>query len=136
MGSTDTSSSPKNLGLIIRRDNNLRNFQSDFTSATYRTASDTNSLNGSGYFIGNQQGLNCKLIVNNVVAVQNSTTSLGGGLNSFSIFLACNSLNGAPAFYTNKECAFSTIGDGLTDTQASNLYTAVQAFQTTLGRQV
>jgi hypothetical protein len=38
--------------------------------------------------------------------------------------------------YSTKEIAFSSIGDGLTDTQASNFYTAVQAFQTTLARQV
>lgn len=37
---------------------------------------------------------------------------------------------------SSKECAFSSIGDGLTDTQASNFYTAVQAFQTTLSRQL
>jgi hypothetical protein len=34
------------------------------------------------------------------------------------------------------ECAFASIGDGLTDTEASNFYTAVQAFQTTLSRNV
>ncbi len=34
------------------------------------------------------------------------------------------------------QCAFASIGDGLTDTEASNFYTAVQAFQTTLSRQV
>lgn len=39
-------------------------------------------------------------------------------------------------FYSNRQIAFATIGDGLTDTDASNLYTAVQKFQTTLGRQV
>ena len=39
-------------------------------------------------------------------------------------------------YYFNKECAFSSIGDGLTDTESSNFYTAVQAFQTTLSRQV
>jgi hypothetical protein len=38
--------------------------------------------------------------------------------------------------YTNFECGFSSIGDGLTDTDASNLYTIVQKYQTTLGRQV
>jgi hypothetical protein len=38
--------------------------------------------------------------------------------------------------YDNKQCAFASIGDGLTDTQASDFYTAVQAFQTTLSRQV
>jgi hypothetical protein len=35
-----------------------------------------------------------------------------------------------------KQCAFASIGDGLSVTDASNFYTAVQAFQTTLSRQV
>ncbi len=39
-------------------------------------------------------------------------------------------------FYSNTQTRFFSIGDGLTDTQASNFYTAVQAFQTTLSRQV
>jgi hypothetical protein len=38
--------------------------------------------------------------------------------------------------YTPREQAFAFIGDGLTNTEMSNYYTAVQAFQTTLGRQV
>lgn len=43
---------------------------------------------------------------------------------------------GGSSFYSNRENSFASIGDGLTNTQASNLYTAVQAFQTTLSRQV
>jgi hypothetical protein len=35
-----------------------------------------------------------------------------------------------------RQSAFASIGDGLTTTEAANLYTAVQAFQTTLSRQV
>jgi uncharacterized protein (DUF927 family) len=38
--------------------------------------------------------------------------------------------------YSQRNIAFASIGDGLSDTEAGNLYTAVQAFQTTLGRQV
>jgi hypothetical protein len=47
-------------------------------------------------------------------------------------------LNARNAFagYSNNECAFASIGDGLTDTQASNLDTAVQAMQVTLSRNV
>jgi hypothetical protein len=37
---------------------------------------------------------------------------------------------------SSKEFAFAYLGDGLTDTEAANFYTAVQRFQTTLGRQV
>ena len=38
--------------------------------------------------------------------------------------------------YGNKQQAFTSIGDGLTPTEITNLYTRVQAFQTTLNRQV
>jgi hypothetical protein len=41
-----------------------------------------------------------------------------------------------PAAYDIRQNAFASLGDGLTDTQASNFYTAVQAFQTTLSRNV
>jgi hypothetical protein len=40
------------------------------------------------------------------------------------------------ATYTDSRCAFCSIGDGLSDAQSSSMYTAVQAFQTTLNRQV
>jgi hypothetical protein len=38
--------------------------------------------------------------------------------------------------YTNENIRFVSIGDSLTDTEAANFYTAVQTFQTTLGRNV
>jgi hypothetical protein len=41
-----------------------------------------------------------------------------------------------PDLFSTKESAFASIGDGLTDAEAANFYTAVQAYQTTLGRAV
>lgn len=38
--------------------------------------------------------------------------------------------------YSNKEFSFASISDGLTNTEAANFYTAVQAYQTTLSRNV
>ena len=38
--------------------------------------------------------------------------------------------------WSSKECAFASFGAGLTDTEADNFETAVQAYQTTLSRQV
>ena len=52
-----------------------------------------------------------------------------------SIYISAFHSGGASA-YSNRQCALSSIGDGLDATQASNFYTAVQAFQTTLSRQV
>jgi len=56
-----------------------------------------------------------------------NTTSFLGKLNN----------GGTPAFgYSNKQYSFAYLGDGLSGTDMSNFYTAVQAFQTTLSRQV
>lgn len=61
-------------------------------------------------------------------------TQNSGSLNTNSVYVG--GFNSTTKYYSNRECAFASIGDGLTDTQAGNLYTAVQAFQTTLSRQV
>ena len=55
---------------------------------------------------------------------------------TFICYIGARNNNGSSGNFDSKECAFASIGDGLTDTQASNFYTAVQAFQTTLSRQV
>ena len=39
-------------------------------------------------------------------------------------------------YYSNRATAFSVIAEGLSDADTSNLYTLIQTFQTTLGRQV
>jgi hypothetical protein len=57
-------------------------------------------------------------------------------LNDLSVYIGALNSNGSGSAYSSKQCAFASIGDGLTDTEASNFYTAVQAFQTTLSRQV
>jgi hypothetical protein len=45
-------------------------------------------------------------------------------------------MGGANILYTNRQLAFATIGIGLNPTEVASLYTSVQAFQTTLSRQV
>ena len=55
---------------------------------------------------------------------------------NFNLFLGGLNNGGSFAFATSRQYALASIGDGLTDTQAGNFYTAVQAFQNTLGRQI
>jgi hypothetical protein len=63
-------------------------------------------------------------------------TLTSGQLSNAIITLAAFNNAGTIQFYSNRQYAFATIGDGLTDSEASDLYTAVQAFQTSLSRQV
>jgi hypothetical protein len=52
------------------------------------------------------------------------------------IYLSSLNNSGVAVNFSNRELAFSTIGDGLTDVEALALYNAVQNFNTTLARQV
>ena len=52
------------------------------------------------------------------------------------VLIASRTQNISNPPYSNRECAFAYIGNSLTTTDAANFYTAVQTFQTTLGRQV
>lgn len=51
-------------------------------------------------------------------------------------YLGCRNSSGTPANYSNRECAFYTIGTSITASLQVNYYDIVQEFQTTLGREV
>lgn len=55
---------------------------------------------------------------------------------NYPIYLSVLNVGGTATYFSNRQCSFASIGDGLTDTEAANLYTAVQNFNTTLARQV
>jgi hypothetical protein len=55
---------------------------------------------------------------------------------SRNIIIAALNNNGTISEYDSRENAFASIGEGLTDTEESNLYTAVNSFQVSLSRNV
>lgn len=128
LGAADTN---YNNGLYLLPKNTPNN---EYTRINQNaTASLSGHTNTFGFF-------NASRIVNNqaksyrdgnVVNIINISST---GLSANSIYIG--SANFSPPQYTSCECAFASIGDGLNDTEAANLYTAVQTFQTTLGRQV
>lgn len=74
-----------------------------------------------------------------ILFVNNTKTSFGAnstGLSNLKISLAALNVSNVYSSYSNKESAFASIGDGLSDAEAANFYTAIQTFQTTLGRNV
>jgi hypothetical protein len=106
------------------------------SSSVYGATISTNS-DSKGFYIGNILSTTNRKTYKNSSISGTLTTSIANSLGTGAIYL--NAVNTQPNFanqFSNKECAFASIGDGLTDTQASNFYTAVQAFQTTLSRQV
>ncbi len=58
------------------------------------------------------------------------------GMSSRSIYLGAQNSPTVAIRFTDRQFAFASIGDGLSSTNMTDFYTAVQAFQTTLSRQL
>lgn len=101
------------------------------------TSSDVSSdTNNTGLIIGTRQSASITKMFRNNTIIINGTQGFISNPNAIYMITARNN-NGTIELYSNsKSIAFKFISDGLTDTEVANLYTAVQAFQTTLGRQV
>lgn len=104
------------------------------------TVSEANTL---GFYLGSRvSSISFKGYKNGILKGTNTNTAsvIGSYLPVNSIYLGAFNLNNNGAIstisYSNRECSFASIGDGLTDAEASSFYTAVQNYQTTLGRQV
>jgi len=66
-----------------------------------------------------------------------NVSNAGNVMPSISLYLGVANVTPlAPTSYSTKEYAFASIGAGLSDAEAATLYTDVQAFQTTLSRNV
>ena len=82
-----------------------------------------------------------RIVSNNEVYYSNGAFASNFNANSTAltaqkIIIGGRNNGGTADLLANKQYAFACIGQGLSATEASNLYTAVQKFQTTLGRQV
>jgi hypothetical protein len=101
--------------------------QSGFTSV-----SDANS---QGFYITNRQASNDIDGWKNGSKLVNGTTvsTIRPNVNTM---IGAMGTGSTPLYFSTKQTAFASIGDGLTDTEAANFYTRVQNFNTALARQV
>ena len=105
--------------------------------SVYRNAFSSSSFNTAAFSLGSQTGTNIKVYRNNTIVVSNTEARFTlSALCTRALIIGAWDNTGTIGNYTNKQCAFSSIGDGLTDTEAANFYTAVNTYQTTLGRNV
>lgn len=111
-----------------------------YGSSSYKAFNSSQSIRGSlftpttGMLIGSRINSTVEKYYHQGVLTDNLT------VNSFAIPPTINYVkigsNSSSAQFSAKECAFATIGEGLTDTEANDFETVVQDFQTTLSRNV
>jgi len=88
-----------------------------------------------GFYLGNRQLSNDIDGWRRGIKVINGTQA-SGSLPNANIFIGAMNTSNIASNYTTKQCAFASIGSGLTDTEAANFYTAVQTFQVALSRNI
>tara|TARA_R110000868_G_scaffold88724_7_gene247246 strand:- start:1336 stop:2214 length:879 start_codon:yes stop_codon:yes gene_type:complete len=127
--------------MFLRRSTNDAAFDSGNTSNVRITAS--SQINSQGFYVGSITSIsNRVLIKNGSTTLASSITTAASSLMDSPLFIGAynQTIFGTPSTnpvnHGSKQCAFSSIGDGLNNTQIGDFYTAVQAFQTTLSRQV
>lgn len=87
-----------------------------------------------GFFQGSRTGATTIRFNRNTSTFTGTSTS--NGTSTLNIWIGASNLNNSGTFWNNRELAFFYVSDGLTNTEMQNYYTAVQAFNTTLSRNV
>jgi hypothetical protein len=106
--------------------------------ATVNASSDNTVANtdSRGFYMISRTASNAVKVYKNASAVITGSTASTGIPPYNMIICAWRQFPGTIVRYSNRECAFATLGTGLNDTESANLYTAIQTLQTTLGRNV
>jgi hypothetical protein len=132
------------IGYVSSTTSDETNLFSKYVNVLYPRIQGTNlgvanSVTSAGLMMANRTSSTIVKGIRNTVITSLSNNSFPKGTStSDNIFIGALNRRSLldVVFYSPREYALASLGDGLTDTEAANFYTAVQTFQTTLGRQV
>jgi hypothetical protein len=132
----DAGTDDRRLSLSIRFSNLFTSDQYNYTTGRV-SLTNTSSL---GLYTGNRSGSNSHKGYRNNTQIGTTNTGSSGVISVLTGSIALlglwrQDINNAH-YFSSKNLSFAHIGDGLTDTEVVNLYSAVQKYQTILGRQV
>ena len=92
------------------------------------------STDSRGFWLGATNGSSTQILYKNGSSIKTGTN--GGNFANNNIYIGAANGGGTATDFASKQYAFASLGDGISGTNASDFYTAVQAFQTTLSRNV
>jgi hypothetical protein len=105
----------------------IRNQSNVFSWEVGNGGASTSNTDGKGFYLGSVIANNSVKLYKNNTNVATNTATFSGALPTQMQPIGKNE---------NKTFSFASIGDGLTDTDAANFYTAVQSYQTLLSRNI
>jgi hypothetical protein len=92
--------------------------------------------NGTGFYQGSRTSSTAISSRKNNTSLGNNTVLTLANNTTFPMFIGARNSSGSASFFNNDENNFVYFSSGLTNLEMDNFYTAVQAFNTTLSRQV
>jgi hypothetical protein len=135
VGRSDTGERLADLQLRTTTDTAI--FDATTTGTFLGRITATGITNGTGYYIGSITAFNDRRYYKNGSQIAiNTSTGAVNTLSTFSLLIGALGDEVAPNIsnYSNKECSFSTIGNGLTPSEMTTLSTIVNTWATTIGR--
>jgi hypothetical protein len=93
------------------------------------------SPNSLGFYVASRTAINVQKIFKNGTQVLTSALT-GNLLPNLNFYLGCQNSSNSPTNYTAKQCAFASIGDGLTDLESQLFYQITEKYQVALSRNI
>jgi hypothetical protein len=119
--------------LISKYTGNISQSNAYNLSTNQISSSNTDS---KGFYLGTRTSSTSHKLFKGTSVLATDTNTNSNTLPNLAILISALNSNGAIVQNSDRRFQFVSIGNGLTDAEASNFYTAVQAFQTTLSRNV
>ena len=135
MGACNLVTAVPIMSLSPKYDSSSRALSDSYNLNTNRIL--ISNSDSKGFYLSTRTSINSHKVFKDTTIL--ATDTVNDGTNStpqFQITIGGFNFGGSIVQYSNRELAIASIGDGLSDTEAANFYTAVQAYQTTLGRAV
>lgn len=123
---------PNRFNLELSYNGNFSSDQYNYLTGRINIANN----NSTGYYVSTRTTSGAHKAFKNSTQIGATNTGLSGDLSLIPLIPIYIGASNNSSLFSTKQCAFATIGDGLTDEEAANLYYSVQKFQTTLGRAI
>lgn len=94
------------------------------------------NTNGLGFYIANIQSVSLRQIIKNGAIINSNTVNQNTLKSSTNLYIGAYNSNGTTVSFSNKQCAFVSIGNGMTNSEITIFNNIVQQFQIILGRNV
>jgi hypothetical protein len=131
MGSMTDASATDVLSLWARRTSDTAGYDSGNFAQNRLTAT---NIDAKGFYLNSANPSTSNIFKNGITLGSKALTA--SSISTVNTFIGAFNQGNSVTYYSNRECLFSSIGNGITNAEALTFYNLVQAMQVSLARNV